>query len=175
VGKEIGIPRCENEASAQLKRIQAELVLTVPCSIGALAASGIIAAKNVQQVSGAEAGDFVGAAFLVNQQRKIDSRFPLKNARVVAVAQADGCEASAFPTKRWLVFAQLRDVLAAKDSSVMAKKHQDGSLSLPQRSQADFPAGGVGKNNVEETLAKSFRHVRHHRQGGNACQAPPAK
>jgi hypothetical protein len=58
-----------------------------------------------------------------------------------------------------LVFAQLRDVLAAKDSSVMAKKNNNRGLALPQRAQANFPAVGVGENDVCELLAETFFHV----------------
>jgi hypothetical protein len=37
-----------------------------------------------------------------------------------------------------LVFAQLRDVLSAENSSIVPKKHHDGSPTLPQGPQADF-------------------------------------
>lgn len=158
VGEEIGVPRPENEAPAQLKRIQAELMLPVSRGLGPLAAPGIVAAKHVKQASNAKARDFVRAPLFVNQQRKIDSRFLLKNVRVVPVAQADGRERRAFLAERLLVFAQLRDVFAAKNSSVVAQKHHHGGISLPQRSQAHFPPGGVGKSHVGEPPAQRFWH-----------------
>jgi hypothetical protein len=57
------------------------------------------------------------------------------------------------------MFAQLRDMLAAKDSSIVAKKNDDGGLVLPQRTEANFLAIRVGENDVCELLAESFRHV----------------
>lgn len=101
-------------------------MLPVPGGFCALAAAGIIGAKDVKQICDAERGDLVSAAVFVDEQRKIDSGFLLKNARVVAVTQTDGGEGSSFFTEGRLVFAQLRDVLAAKNSSVVAKKHDDG-------------------------------------------------
>jgi len=56
------------------------------------------------------------------------------------------------------VFAQLRDVLTAKNSSIVAKKNDDRRLALPQRSQANLLAKSVGKNEVSEPLAESLQH-----------------
>jgi hypothetical protein len=49
-------------------------------------------------------------------------------------------------------------VLAAKDSAVVAKKNDDGGLALPQRTKANFPAVGVGENDVCKLLAESLLH-----------------
>jgi hypothetical protein len=57
-----------------------------------------------------------------------------------------------------LVFAQLRDVLAAEDSSIVAKKDDDGGMVLPQRTEANVVARGVGENDAGELLAERFRH-----------------
>jgi hypothetical protein len=56
------------------------------------------------------------------------------------------------------VFAQLRDVLAAKDSAIVAKKNNDCRIVLPQRAQANLLAQGVRENDVGELLAERFRH-----------------
>jgi hypothetical protein len=57
------------------------------------------------------------------------------------------------------VLAQLRDMLAAKNSSIVTKKNNDSGAALPQRPQADVPTVGVGKHNVSEAVAESFLHV----------------
>lgn len=132
VGEKVDVPGRKNEAPAQLKRIPTQFVLLVSRGPGALAASEIIAAKQVKYVSNAKTGDFVGAAVFVDKQGEIDSRLLLKNARVVAIAQTDGRERSASIAENLLVFAQLRDVLAAKNSSVMAKKNDHRRTGLPQ-------------------------------------------
>jgi hypothetical protein len=61
-----------------------------------------------------------------------------------------------------LVFAQLRDVLAAKNSSVVPQKNDHGRLALPQRAQPDFFSIGVGEHQIRKPLAQSFCHVKHH-------------
>jgi len=50
-------------------------------------------------------------------------------------------------------------VLAAKNSAIVAKKNDDGRPVLPQRTQTDFLAIGVRKNDICEPLAESFLHV----------------
>ena len=57
-----------------------------------------------------------------------------------------------------LVFAQLRDVLAAEDSAVVAEKHKDGGMRFPERAEANLVAEGVGKSDAGETLAESIGH-----------------
>ena len=127
----IDIPRAKNEAASQLKGMQSEMVLTMAGRMGVLAALEIIAAKNVKQVGDAQVGDGVRLAMFVDKQREVDSRFFPENARIVAVAKADGREGGAFVEEDLLVFAQLRDVLTAKNSSIVAKKNEDHRLALP--------------------------------------------
>jgi hypothetical protein len=106
-------------------------VLTMAGSTGVLAALKIIATKNVKQVGDPQLGDEVRLAMFVDKQREVDSRFFLENTSITAVAKADGREGSSFVEKRLLLFAQLRDVLPAKNSSIVAKKNEDHRLALP--------------------------------------------
>jgi hypothetical protein len=57
-----------------------------------------------------------------------------------------------------LLFAQLRDVLAAEDSSVVAKEDEDGGIVFPEGAEADLLAKGVGEDDAGELLAEGFRH-----------------
>lgn len=107
-------------------------MLLVPGGFRALAVPGIIAAEHVKQVSGAQACHFVGPALLVNQQREVDSRLLLKNAGVVAIAQADRRERRAFVAEGLLMLAQLRDVLSAKNSAIVPEKNDDCGIRPPQ-------------------------------------------
>jgi hypothetical protein len=131
VGEVIDIPRAKNEAAPQLKGMQSQMVLTVAGRTGVLATLKIIATKNVKQGGDAQVRDGVRLAMYVDKQRKVDSCFFLENASIIAVAKADGREGSSFVEKRLLLFAQLRDVLTAKNSSVVAKKNEDHRLALP--------------------------------------------
>jgi hypothetical protein len=159
VGEAIDISRGEDEAAAELEGILAKFVLLVACGAGSLAALEIVAAKKVKEIGGSKVSDSVRLAFFIHEQGESDAGFFAEKAGIVAVAQANRGEGSAFVQEGLLVFAQLRDVLAAKDSAVMAKKHDDGGLALPQRTEANFPAVGVGENDVCELLAETFFHV----------------
>ena len=157
----IDISRSEDEAAAELEGILAEFVLLVAGGAGALAAFEIVAAKKMKQISGTQVGDGVRLALFINEQRKGDAGLFAEKACIVAVTKTDGGERSAFVQEGLLVFAQLRDVLAAKDSAVVAEKNDDGRAALPQRSQTDFAAVGVRENDFCELLAKSLLHGEH--------------
>jgi hypothetical protein len=59
------------------------------------------------------------------------------------------------------VLAQLRDVLAAEDSAVVAKKDEDGGIGFPERAQADGFAEGIGERDIGELPAEGFGHDGH--------------
>ena len=73
----------------------------------------------MQQISGTQVGDGVSLALFVDQQGKRYSRFFAENFRIVSVAKSDGGERRALIEKGLLVFAQLRDVLPAKNSAIV--------------------------------------------------------
>ena len=125
---------------------------------GALAAFEIVAAEEVENVGGFEICDFVGLALLVDEQGEVDAGFLLEDAGVVGVAEADGGKGGVFFMEGWLVLAQLRDVLAAKDSAVVAKKDEDGGIGFPERAEANAFAEGVGERDFCELLAEGFGH-----------------
>ena len=160
MGEAILIPWRKNKAAAKLKRIPSQFVLVMSGGASATAALEIVAAKQVKHIGYAQVCDFVGLAPFIDQQGKIDSRFFAENTRIVAVAKADGCKRSAFVEEGLLVFAQLRDVLSAKNSPIVAEKNDNGGSALPQRSQANFLPKRVGKDDVCEPLAESGLHDR---------------
>ena len=90
----VHIPRAKDKTPAKLKWIFSYFVLTVSGVAGAFATLEIILAQNVQQIRDPEVSYPVCLSLLVNQQREIDARLLLKNARVVAVSETDrgnGC------------------------------------------------------------------------------------
>ena len=128
----IHIPRPEDETSTQLEGILAQLVLPVTGLACALTGFRVVAAQEMEKVCGFQLDGVVGAPLFINQQGKRDSRLFAELSRVHRVAQANRGESCAlFPNRRF-VLAQLRDVLAAKDSAVMAEKDQHGRLFVPQ-------------------------------------------
>ena len=95
-------------------------MLLVAGGAGAISGGGVVATEKVKNVCFAEAGGAVGAPVFVNEQREMDAGFLAKHAGVVCVRQADGGKGRAFGFELVVVFAQLRDVLAAEDSTIMA-------------------------------------------------------
>jgi hypothetical protein len=158
VGEAVDIAGAEDEGATELEGIGAEFVLVVAGGAGALAAFEIVAAEEVENVGGLEIGDFVGLAVLVDEQREVDAGFLLEDAGVVGVAEADGGEGGVFFAEGWLMFAQLRDVLTAKDSAVVAKKDDDDGVVFPERAEADLLSEGVGERDIGELLAEGFGH-----------------
>jgi hypothetical protein len=128
----VDIARAENKTSAELKRILAQFVLMMTSGASPLARLHVIPAKKVQQVCITKFRNSIGFPLLVDQQRKGDARFFTKQPRVVAVPQSDGRQSGSLVTKRLFVFAQLRDVLAAKNSSIVTQKNDHGRLTGPQ-------------------------------------------
>jgi hypothetical protein len=158
VGEAVDVAGAEDERAAQLEGIEAEFVLVVAGGAGALAVFEIVASEEMENVGGFEIGDFVGLALLVDEQGEVDAGFLQEDAGVVGVAEADGGEGGVPFAEGWLVFAQLRDVLAAEDSAVMAKEDEDGGIRFPERAEAELLSEGVGQRDAGESLAEGFGH-----------------
>jgi hypothetical protein len=132
MGEAVDVAWAEDESATKLEGIAAKFVLVVAGGLGTLAAFEIVAAEEMKNVGGFEAGDFVSLAVLVDEQGEVDAGFLLEEAGVVGIAKADGGEGGVFRAEGLLVFAQLRDVLAAEDSAVVAQKNEDGGIRFPE-------------------------------------------
>ena len=88
----------------------------------------------------------------VNQKGKRDSSLLAKDLGVVCVAQADGGQPSAFIAECRFVVAQLRDVLAAEDSSVVAKEGDHCGLVGPERAESNRLSFSVGQDYSRKIL-----------------------
>lgn len=137
VSKAVNIPGTEDKAAAELKGVFTQLVLAMSGGFGALPGCGVVSAKKVQQRCLLEVRGTVRLAVLINQQREGNAGLFAKLACVVIVTQPDGSQGRTLFSKFVLVLAQLRDVLAAEDSAVMAKEDDDRGLAGPERAQSD--------------------------------------
>jgi hypothetical protein len=158
VGEAVDVARAEDEGAAELEGIAAEFVLMVAGGLGTFATLEIVAAKEVEEVGFAEVGELVGLAVGVDEEGKVDAGFFLEEASVAGVAKADGGEGGIFGAERLLVFAQLRDVLAAEDSTVVAEEYEDSGMRFPERAETDLVTEGVGEGDAGETLAEGVGH-----------------
>jgi hypothetical protein len=107
-------------------------MLMMACCARTFSRCGIFASQEMQKVSGLQFRSAIGLPGFINQQREGDARFFTEQPSVIAVAQSHSDKRRTLVPERLLVFAQLRDVLAAKDSSVVAEKNQHGRSPIPQ-------------------------------------------
>ena len=78
-----------------------------------------------------QADSLIGFALVIDQQRKLDAGSLAEELCIAGIAQTDHGKACAFLLELGFKFAQLRDVLSAEDSTVVAKKDHYGRLACP--------------------------------------------
>ena len=100
-----------------------------------------------------EAHSTIGLPLGIHQKGERDSRLLAKDLGVACVAQADGGQPSASIAECRFMVAQLRDMLAAEDSSVVAKEGDHCGLVGPKRAESDRPSFRVGQDYSREVLA----------------------
>ena len=89
----------------------------------------------------------------IDQKWERDSSLLAKDLGVVGIAQADGGQPGVFCAESLFVVAQLRDVLAAEDSSVVAKEGDHRRLVGPERAEGDGLSVRVRQDDSRELLA----------------------
>jgi hypothetical protein len=72
----------------------------------------------------------------------------------MTVTQSDGGQRGTFAAEGLLAFAQLRDMFAAKDSSIMPKEYDHSVTIGPQRSEPNFPPIDIRKHDVCKLAAE---------------------
>src|SRR5207244_2993860 len=116
------------------------------------------AAKYMKDVRLAQVCRAVRGAVFIYEERKSDLEFFAEAARKVHPAQAYRGYVRAFSCNLFLVITQLRDVLAAEDSTPMPQEDNDRRLRLPQRPQPDLLAFCVRQGDGCEARADRVRH-----------------
>ena len=142
--EQIRVARGEHKTSTELKGILAELLLTGAPRLGSFPGRTVLRSKDVQQVRRLQPCGLICEALFVYQQRKSDAGVLAEHASVVAVSQSDGRQVRAFLVKLVFVLAQLRGVLAAENSTVVAKENDYGRLFLPERPERNLIAVAIG-------------------------------
>ena len=161
VNKAIDIPRSEHKAASELKRVFPQAMLAMSSGLGAFAVGRIVLAQNVKQGSFAERNRAVGLAFIIDQQRKGDLRVLAEVLGIRDVAEPYRHQTGAFLTKILFMFAQLRDVLAAENSAVVAKKNNHCRGLRPKRPKAGGMAIDVGQRDSRQFAAERLCHAAH--------------
>ena len=147
MGEAIHVPRAEDKTTAQLEGVSPEFVLRMPGGFGARTRLGIVASQQMKQVGALELHGGIGFALFVNEQLEGNARFLAKSLCIGAIPQSHGSQVCAAIPEGLFVRAQLRDVLAAEDSTVMAQEHHDCRLADPQGTEPDFFAVYIRQRN----------------------------
>ena len=169
--KKVLVAGRKDKAAAKLQWVLAQAVLFVAGCLGAAARLHIVTAQQVQQGSVAQANSFVCHALFVDQERELDAGFIAEKPGIAHVAQPHGRNMRAFLFEFVFKCAQLRDMLAAKNSTVVAQKDQDTRTALPQRAQACCVAFGIRQGDSGEFAAIGLSHAGHSLAGRALCQA----
>lgn len=114
-------------------------------SLGSCTRFEIAFTQKVEQVRALQLHRLVRFAFFVHQQRKRDASLLTKSFGVSEVAKADRCNRRAVPSKCFLVCAQLRDMFATKNSTVVTQKYDNRGLPQPKRTETYWTPVAVGQ------------------------------
>ena len=128
---EVDVAGTENETPTELKRIRAQPMLPMAGCGSAGPGFRIVTSKQVQKIRRLEAGSTIRTAILVNEQRKCDSSLLAKEASVTNIAKTDCGKIDALGAELILMIAQLRNMLAAEDSAVVAEEDDSGGAAFP--------------------------------------------
>jgi hypothetical protein len=157
---EIDVAGTENETAAELKRIRTQAMLPMAGGRSARPGFRVVTSKKMQEIRRLEAGRAIRQPLRIYQQRKCDSGLLAKEAGVASVAKTDGGEIGTLGPEFIFMVTQLRNMLAAKDSTVMAEEHDNGGTTFPQRAKPDFALVGIGQRNFSERKTERLSHRR---------------
>ncbi len=128
---EIDVAGTENETAAELKGIRAQAMLSMAGGRGARPGFRIVTAKQVQKIRRFEAGRTIREPLRIYQERKCDSSLLAKEASVTKIAKTDCGKIDALGAEFIFMVAQLRNMLAAEDSTVVAEEDDSGGAAFP--------------------------------------------
>ena len=168
--EQVFVAGSKHEAAAKLQRIFSQAMLLVSCGLCPLARLHIVFAQKVEQCSVAQAHSFIGFALIIDQKRELDAGFLAEELGIVGIAQSNRGKTCASLLELGFKFAQLRDVLAAKDSTVVTKEDKNGWALGPQRAEADAVTVRVGKCDPGKPAAERFGHAGHFPVSRVVCQ-----
>ena len=151
---QVDIAGAEYKTARQLERVCAQTVLLVAGRAGTSAGPCVVAAKKVQNVCRPQTGGSIGEPMLVHQQRERNAGRLAELTRIVSIAQADCGKSRSVLTKGRFVLAQLRDVLAAEDSTVMTQEDDHRRLLVPKGSQPHLVALRIRQDDAGQARAE---------------------
>src|SRR5579864_137424 len=171
VGVAVLISGSKNKTAAELEGILAQLVLAMAVALGALPCCSVVLAQQMEKGSLAQPRGLVSFLLVIDQQGEGDAGILAEAAGIGGVAQPNGHQPRSFLGEITLVFAQLRDVLTADNSTVVSQEHHHRRRRGPQRTQLYGLIVSVGQRDAGQLAADGFGHARHFRRASRGCQA----
>jgi hypothetical protein len=171
VDEKIFVPGRKYKAAAELQWIFSQTMLLVSCGLCPFAGRQIVFTQQVKEGGLAQPNSFVGLAFVIDEKRELDAGFLAEEFGIAGIAQSNCGKTRASFFELGFKFAQLRDVLAAKDSTVVPKKDHYGRPRLPQRSETSRLAVDVRECYSSQLTAERFAHAGHSLAQTAGCQA----
>ncbi len=132
VDEAVHVAGTKDKASAELKGVFPKPVLLMAACVRPLAGDGIVPAEEMEQGSVAQTCGAIRFTPLVDEKREGDAGLFAEKPCVKSVTQTDGGQARTAILKGIFLITQLRDVLAAEDSTIVAEENQDCGVALPQ-------------------------------------------
>ena len=151
--EQVHIARTKHKTPPKLKWVFPQSVLPMPARLGPCPRFRIVLPQQMQDVRLSQSHRSIRPPLLVNQQRKRDAGLFTERPCIGPIAHPDGCQIQLV-----LVFTQLRDVLAAENSSIVTQKNHHRRRRFPKRAQADFASIAIGQNDLGERRAKRVSH-----------------
>ena len=148
----------ENETAAELQWIFAQPSWAISGGLGAFACNHIVFAKQMKKTGLFQFEGAVCFATLVDQQRKLDPSFFAEGLCILRITQAYCGQVRSLVAKCRFKFAQLRNVLAAEDSTVMTQEDQHHWLLGPQRAESNRMAIAIGQGDICQAAAIGVIH-----------------
>jgi len=158
VRESIHVPGPKDEAGAKLKWVLPQFVLRVAGCARSLARFRIVAAQKMKEISGLQLRSAIGLPEFINQKRKRNACLIAKLAGIDSVSQTNCDNSCTLVANRFLVLAQLRGMLAAENSSIVAQENDDRRLFVPQRSKPDFPSIAIRECDEGQLAAERTNH-----------------
>lgn len=112
----------------------------------------------MQDVGASKTDGVISEPLLIDQEKKCDSGFLTKQTGIVPIAQSDRSKGCALPLKSALVCAQLRDVLTAEDSAIVAQKNENSRAFFPERSKSMLVPIAIRQHDAGKDFTHRARH-----------------
>ena len=106
----------------------------------------------MKQIGALQFGRATGAALHIDEERKQNARLFTKQARIVKIAHPNGREIRSTRLDLRFMLEQLRDVLAAEQSTEVPQEDQHHRALGPEIAQSTGRARGVGQLEAGQRL-----------------------